>query len=399
MTTIIAIVICALLWGLFVSYKNRQRLKQSRDKRESAYEYFRAQKHAPKPQTINCELKGISYRDQNGIGAARLLEKGDGLILQREFDNEHDPFAIKVLTRAGNFIGYVSQDYSESLARQFEYLTAKVASIKHSEIPYIDLQILISDKPTPQPTIETNPNKLSASERMMVLEKISDGSDYRNKIPTGFAQLGFKISWTEELPRVNILRAKACRPGDSLRLVSQMSARYPGRIEIYTIDDILIGYIDEEQYPELYKHMDKIQHAVVHSTEELDRICGTLCLPKQILFSMPPVCGYFDFPYKEVAQASYMAKENPSRALEILQYAIDNEKGINAKEVALKCYWHLKDWAARKDMALRMQHVIDSMNSDELTPFKYQLYKTRTYQNLLKIIETCDKKMQPKKKK
>lgn len=346
------------------------------------------------------QVKGLSYRSPKDIAAARLLDKGDKVVLQRELDNMEDQYAIKVLTRPGNFIGYLDKSYTKMLSQHFDCLLAEVETIKHTEIPYIYLEITIADSPVISTTIITNPSELSAHERMMILEDIvCESSRSDSYIPEGYGQSGFYISWTEELPRVNILRAKKCKPGDPLKLIRQIPTRYPGRIEVYTTDNILIGYVDEELHSGLSGVIETIAGVTISSIESIDRIHARMYVPLDVMQTLPNPQNHVDYYFKEISDAAYLAKQDPLSALDMIQFAIDHEKGIYAKDVALKCYWHLKDWGARKKMALHMLEIIESMNQEELTPFSYRLFKTRKYQELIKIIATCDKKLNSKTKK
>lgn len=377
---------------------------KTKDKNESICfplvdECFGARKDWSQNNEIIVSVKGTYYRKAEDIGAARLLDKGDRVVLQKESGNEFDPYAIRVLTRTGNFIGYVDKRYSKDLCQHFDYLIADVASIKQSDIPFIDVRISISEQPIAQPQIERNKNKLSASERMMILtDSISKTKPDNDGVRNNLGQYGFLISWTEELPRENIMRAKACRAGDILKLVVQPKSRYSGRIEVYTDDNVLIGYIDEESNAGLSKYINEISSVSISSAESFDQLSGVMYLPTDILQSLPQTHGFLDYPYKEVGQASSITKKDPNMALDLIQYAINHEKGIYAKEVALICFWHLRDWESRRQMALRILNHIDLMNEDEWSSFRFQYFKSRKYQEMTKIIETCDKKLQSKKK-
>lgn len=350
-------------------------------------------------QSIISALKGLSYRDSRSISAARLLDVGDVVILELDPTNEYDEFAIKVLTRPGVFIGYIDRKFTKMLSMKFGYISAEVNAVKHSEIPFIDIRISINEAPISQPSIVNNPKEMSPNERMMILENIvkSSNSIY-GAIPNGYQQYGFKISWIEELPRENVLRAKLCQIGEPLKLVVQIPSRYPGRIEVYTSDDVLIGFIDEETNNGLAEHIKSIIGASIHRFDGLDQAFGILYIPLDIPL-VEPIGDFLDYPFKEVGEAAYIAKEDPILALDMIQYAVDHEKSLYAKELALKCYWHLKDWENRKKIALRMLDAIESLSSDEVSAFTFQYLKKRKREELIKIIDTCNKKLQPKKKK
>lgn len=283
------------------------------------------------------------------------------------------------------------------LSQNFDRLIATVESIKNLELPFISIKVIISDTPISQPEIVTDPSQMSATERMMVLEDIIKTSKPMDRIPEGCNYMELTISWTQELPRKSVLRARRCKAGDILKFVLPTVTRYPGRVEVFTDDDILIGYIDENLYIGL---SDMIENVISPSVSRID-MTGRIYVRFYYRDGNIRISdrGFFDFPYKEVGTASYMAKDNPLAALEMIQYAIEHEKGITAKSVAMTCYWHLKDWESRRAMAQRMIDTIESIPEDELDEFTYNLFQTRTIPELRKNIETCDKKLNSKKKK
>lgn len=348
------------------------------------------------------KVKGTSYRQSKDICAARMLEKGDIVILQREPINEYDSNSIKVMTRTGNMIGYVDREYTELLSQNFDRLIATVESIKNLELPFITIKVIISDTRIPQPEILTDSKQMTASERMMVLEDIVKTSKQDRpfvSIPEGYHSIGCLVSWTNELPRENVLRAKKCKEGESVKLRLNSQSRYKDRIEIYTEDDILIGFIDEEANPGLASAIEYFVSPYIYSCQSFNRMTLRFLCPSEISNALPTSQSFYDYQYKEVGSAQYLAKEDPLAALDIIQYAIEHEKGITAKSVAMTCYWHLKDWESRRAMAQRMIDTIESIPEDELDGFTYNLYHTRTIPELRKNIETCEKKINSKKKK
>lgn len=346
---------------------------------------------------LTSRVKGTLYRPSKDICAARMLEEGNTVILQREPDNEYDPSAIQVMTRTGNVIGYIDREYSELLSRNIDRLTASVESIKNRELPFISIKITISDTLVSQPEIVTDPNEMSATEKMMILEDIVKTSKHLYQIPEGCEFMELLISWTPELPRKNVLRAKRCKEGDRIKFILPAVARYPGRVEVFTDDDILIGYINEDLYIGL---ADMIENVISPSVSRIDRM-GRIYVRFYYHDGNIRITdtGFYDFPYKEVGSAQCLAKKDPEAALDMIQYAIEHEKGITAKSVAMTCYWHLKDWESRRAMAQRMIDTIESIPEDELNEFTYNLFHTRTMPELRKNIETCDKKLNSKKKK
>lgn len=122
------IFIAALVGLVFVSYlKKTERSSFSNiDSKTSTTNDYRsnsqlsdytsnAHTHIPTPSTakkVNFAVKGTSYRSETDINAARNVHVGDELTLIHEPHNDHDTFAMMVLTSDGHHIGYVEKKYS-----------------------------------------------------------------------------------------------------------------------------------------------------------------------------------------------------------------------------------------------------------------------------------------------
>lgn len=349
------------------------------------------------------DVKGTSYRNSSEINAARLLDVGDSLILQKESDNCYDDFAVRVFTRNGFCIGYVDRKFSQYVSEHISFIeSCSVFSSKLIDTPFISLEIKFSSHPQPLPCFESNQENMTASERMMILSSIAAKQTANLEVSSNlevpsneeYAYIEFWLAWTDELPRKNIQRALACVCGEHLVLKLPSEQRYPGRIEVYSRDEVLIGYIDEDCHPGISDIIEQIISPKIVECHSSDRIKGCFYIPSDLMLNLPDSKPYvFNYPYKEVEYAQTLSKKNPQAALDILSYAIAHEKGIVAKEVAASCYYKLKDWEKRKTMCLHMIQVIDSLSEGDMNPAYLSRLKRYERDCLAGSVAYCDKRL------
>ena len=55
-----------------------------------------------------------------GVAALSKLRKGAGLLIVREAENQHDPNAVAVYSRANEHLGYIPRSMNAELARQID---------------------------------------------------------------------------------------------------------------------------------------------------------------------------------------------------------------------------------------------------------------------------------------
>lgn len=90
-------------------------LNHDNDRKKQLNHVSNIQKTNEIPSTakkVNFAVKGTSYRSQANINAAKNVQVGDELTLIHEPNNDHDTFAMMVLTSDGHHIGYVEKKYS-----------------------------------------------------------------------------------------------------------------------------------------------------------------------------------------------------------------------------------------------------------------------------------------------
>lgn len=87
---------------------------------------------------VNFAVKGTIYRSEADIDAARKVCVGDELTLIHEPDNDHDTFAMMVLTSDGYHIGYVEKKYSMCFfAYKDDIYKCIVSKVTNDDIPFI----------------------------------------------------------------------------------------------------------------------------------------------------------------------------------------------------------------------------------------------------------------------
>lgn len=63
----------------------------------------------------------VNLNTKKGRACLAGLEPGTKLILEREPENEYDHWAIKVLTKSGQMLGYVTRFKNETIARMMDH--------------------------------------------------------------------------------------------------------------------------------------------------------------------------------------------------------------------------------------------------------------------------------------
>ncbi|NNC71599.1 MAG: hypothetical protein HKN78_01845 [Sphingomonadaceae bacterium] len=69
------------------------------------------------------DVKGEAQANSDGTNRQEIiagLEPGDILALEREPTNEHDPNAVKVVTRSGECVGYVERSVAQDIAASLD---------------------------------------------------------------------------------------------------------------------------------------------------------------------------------------------------------------------------------------------------------------------------------------
>lgn len=101
---------------------------------------------------VNFAVKGTSYRSDADINAARNVRVGDELTLIHELHNDHDTFAMMVLTSDGHHIGYVEKKYSMCFFVYKDNIhKCVVTKVTSDNIPFIYADAYLpSDARTPE---------------------------------------------------------------------------------------------------------------------------------------------------------------------------------------------------------------------------------------------------------
>lgn len=123
---------------------------------------------------VNFAVKGTSYRSQANINAARNVRVGDELTLIHEPHNDHDTFAMMVLTSDGHHIGYVEKKYSMCFfAYKDNIYKCIVSKVTNDDIPFIYANAFLPfDARIPDGT--TNNNKTHESNSSFSFNTLAD---------------------------------------------------------------------------------------------------------------------------------------------------------------------------------------------------------------------------------
>jgi len=73
--------------------------------------------------TYSARLRGVGFRGPDITNIVRLLEPGDLMSIEPEFDNKYDPNAIKVILTQGedeHFLGYIGKEWAADIAPQLK---------------------------------------------------------------------------------------------------------------------------------------------------------------------------------------------------------------------------------------------------------------------------------------
>lgn len=182
------IIFVAVLVGLvFVSYfkKNNKDQHPSNETNTSAYSNntqsssytstTRTESSIPQnAKKVNFAVKGTSYRSQADINAARNVRVGDELTLIHEPHNDHDTFAMMVLTTDGHHIGYVEKKYSMCFfAYKDKIYKCIVSKVTNDDVPFIYANAFLPfDARIPDDT--TNNNKTHESNGSFSFNTLAD---------------------------------------------------------------------------------------------------------------------------------------------------------------------------------------------------------------------------------
>ena len=400
--TIVFIILLILAYITFVIIKSNHRKRESEERRSRAFEYFQNERIKNEQlSSVEVKVKGTLYRSRKEIGAARLCNVGDTMILVPEPDNEIDSNAIKVYTMEGFHIGYIDAALAELVKSKIDYIGKCVVSkITNHDIPFIYLTIEFSNDVVEQPPFIKKEYQCSPEDKMRNLSSASiDSYDYR-RVPLAVQDL-------YERDRNVIAKARACRKGEKIILKKGVcNELYPDRIDIYLADETYLGYAEPFDRKEVYMLFDKIVDAFVEYPVSSDsrtpfgvRVifpesvkCPKECMPASSIGS------YYSGNYPEVKMASDLRHTDPTAALDILLPVVKKEKGIDAHLECIACYYQLKEWQDRIDMIRATLDRIESYTEEDYP--RQELVDMRRYmEKLYKQLEFSQKRLESQDKK
>lgn len=358
-------------------------------------------KYASKVSTFPCvkemEVKGTYYRTIDEKAAARDLEVGDTLILKVEQDNPVDPNAVKVLTLEGVHIGYVQWDIAQFVKDNISHVkSCTVTKVTRHEIPYIHASISFSASECKQQNFIAEELRVSPEDKMRDLT-LGIRKDYN------YRYICSLVDGTYELPYESIQKARALRQGDKVILKKPLdeSEYYPYRLDVYTEDDCMIGFMYGEFIQEQFELFDEICATIVDSpldtyghgqlfvktylTENMKRVQSTPGISVNITF------GYRG-PYPQLRKAEDLKRIDPEKALYIALPIAEKEKGITAKFLCCQIYRLRKDYKSEREMILKILERINSIKPDEISRNDFASLKGQ-YPTMTKRLATVESRL------
>lgn len=354
------------------------------------------------PCVKNTEVKGTFYRSRLDISAARFLEVGDRLILVPELENAYDTNAVKICTVKGAHIGYVQSDLSKFVKDNLSHVSdCRVTKISKHEIPFINASIHFSSIECQQPEFIPKRFQVSAEDELINLvstEKFDSLDVFDKKITV--KEINLQVEGIYERDVEIIKKTKSLKKGDKVNLKKAVRNEYlPDRLDVYTEDGTLIGYICQLDKEHLFELYEKIVNASVISPIKgynTETITISVILSEDENYSslIHIGCG----PYPQLRYADSIKREDTGTALEIALPIAEKEKGINAKFLCCQCYRLIKDYESEKEMIIRIINRIDSISDEEISPIDYYVMKKRVPE-ILKRLNTVESRIQSKLKK
>lgn len=314
---------------------------------------------------INFAVKGLIYRSNIEIAAARMCDIGDTLILLKDETNEYDSSAIKVFTLDGYHIGYIEKQYSKIICSRFDFIQkCKISKIILSEVPYIFADIFFSE--VPQKQMQFKPKDFQITpEHFMIDHNLLNNPKY-HRIFSG-------VIGTYFLQKENITIAKDCMQGDIVTLKQEPDIYNPYKINVY-FKETIIGFIDKIssfKVNSIFKNItqcyitnsitSKCPYIGIEIFYPIDIECPTPTKEEQSIIDS---ISEEQFPiYRE---AELIKKNDPQKALEMILPFTELEKGIELRHLCCFCYRQIKDYTNEKKMIESILSYIDSVSLDDL---------------------------------
>ncbi len=335
-------------------------------------------------ETKSFSIKGLNFRSEEEISAARFLERGDTLILKQEPNNAVDPNAVKVLTINGHHIGYVEISLSAYISDRIEHIKyCKVSKIKRSEIPFIEAEVNISATKCRQPEIINKEFQVGAEDDMIRLTLKQSSDIFKDENKYGFAVT--IIKGTYDLDQKSIDRARAMKNGESIVLKRHNQTEFiKSRVDVYSEDGVLLGFISDFMGQDFYNSIDDILKVYVCRTMEQNNneflsiklIHNKLKSNRLEPFSISISCAY-DGSYPQIVKAEELKNENPNAALDLAIPVAEVEKDIEAKFLCCQCYRILKDYESERIMILKIIEHINNASHKSCSPSRLHYFQVQ----------------------
>ena len=358
------------------------------NKKSYSEHYMDMAEEAEEPESVYegeeafIDVKGTYYRTPYEIAAASDVEEGDTLILQPEPFNPKDPDAVKVLTLEEVHIGYVQWYAAKKIKDNINHIkSCTVTYTSERAIPDIHAKVIFSEKECKQQVFIPEDLRVSPKKRMRDLEfGIQNENKYMTRVTL--------VEGTYEFPYDTILKARALRQGDEIKLKKPAveSKYFPYRLDVYTEDGCMIGFIHGEHGREMFEHFDEIVSTLVESPLDAHnhgQLAIKIFLPeyKSGRDFFPEVSYeitfYYSGPYPQLAEAESLKRTDQEKALEIALPIAEKEKGIDAKFLCCQIYRLQKEYDKEHELILKIIERIETIKPDEISRNDYAILKTK----------------------
>ena len=347
------------------------------------------------PFELPFEVAGLFYRDIEGHAAARLLEKGDTLILRAEKNNPYDKNAVQVFTIQGILIGYVPKLISKIVKENLSHLeNCEVTSVSLDDIPHVRVIASFDEGEYTQPEFIPEELQLSAEDRM---RDLTSGKSRR----ANFWQVDETVRGTFEESPEAIARAKALKMGDQVILKRvNPSEFYESRIDVYTTDGVMVGFIDGDRW--LFNNLDKLYKAMIVATLNSYPVLSVgSFFDKTVMPDQPPVfetsAALYQGAYPQLITAEKLKRDDPHKALELALPVANRETGIGAKFLCCQCYRNLGDYESERIMIKRILERIETISPENAEISEYYSAKNKL-DTMLRRLKTVENKINNSRK-
>lgn len=328
-------------------------------------------------ETKEFAVKGTYYRNADEKAAARMSNVGDELFLEIDENNSVDPNAVKVFTLDGFHIGYVDAKMSQYVKDRIDHVRkCCITHLSAHEVPYIDAEITFSAEKCRRKEDIPEDFRL-VPDRMMKTGNVKEYDERK------YNSVCHAVCGTYDLPKDSISRAKRLRQGEIVVLKKHPDSEYiKNRVDVYSEDEVILGYIKNDLEPNFYDDLDSIVRVHVDTTmssTDNERFGIRFYTKRNLGFNKEPFSTSiritYDGSYPQLEQADVLKRTDTSKALELALPIAEIETDIEAKFLCCQCYRLQKDYKAEREMIIRIINHIESATLEWCPPSRYYYFQ------------------------